>query len=254
LTAVEVITVILGLPANAKVLWIMLKTRADSSTSDIFTANLALIDILFCSMITLEIINTFFTIQKKIIDAMLFFWGFSEMGGPLFLTCVCVDLYLAVLHPITFMKFRDHKWKAVCSAVAWVFTISYSTSLVTFPIKYMEIIFPVILFSVLIVIVICNISILRALKESGPGSQEVHPVKKRAFNSVLAIFMTIMTCYFPIVFAFAVKNRVSQYIFSCYIMPLPLSFMCVGRCIQPFLYMYRVGKLFFSKRKEVLAN
>uniref|UniRef100_W5NLA4 G-protein coupled receptors family 1 profile domain-containing protein n=1 Tax=Lepisosteus oculatus TaxID=7918 RepID=W5NLA4_LEPOC len=241
LKAAEVITAILGLPANAKVLWIILKNKADSSTSDIFTANLALMDILFCSMIALEILNTHFLNQPNISQGLYFFMGLSEIGGPFFLTCVCVDLYLAVLHPIAFMKFRDHKWRAVCSAVAWVFTVCYSTSLMIIQMDYMEVILSVIQFSILIVIVICNIYILRALKESGPGGQEVHPIKKRAYNTVLVNFLIIMISYIPAVLAFTLKSRFTNHVFSCYIIPFPLSFMCVSNCVQPFLYIYRVG-------------
>ncbi|XP_061118029.1 proteinase-activated receptor 3-like [Conger conger] len=234
----QFINLFLGIPANLMVLWLLHKNKGDSSTSDIFILHLAVLDTFFCLIPPLEFANKVFLTISSTWYVLRFFYGVKD-SSPLFLSCICLDRYMAVLHPITFTELKDRSHRTVCTAVVWLFTLAYAVAKCVDNIPNFEKAFVVMLLSAFAFMLFCNVAILHALRQSGPGRDEMHPVKKRAFKMVLIILAIIVFNYFPSVALFPFQERFSQDEFVCFVYPIAFAFLDISSSIQPILYLSR---------------
>ncbi|XP_041093734.1 chemokine XC receptor 1-like [Polyodon spathula] len=242
-SAIEILTAILGLPANVTVLWILLRKESALSSSEVFILNLAVMDALFCLNTPVDIFNDYFMDNPIVYLVTHFVYNFNVIGGPLFLCCICMERYMAVVHPVTYLGFKSLTYRVLCSAVAWAVTVALSIylSIATFELStyvvsgYMSALF--------IVMIFCSISILRVLRRSAPGRDEIHPMKKKAFQMVFTILMIFLVSYFPAIAMFPFESYFNRIIFQCYILPVCFSFFTPSSFIQPLLHLSNVGAL-----------
>ncbi|XP_061118031.1 proteinase-activated receptor 3-like [Conger conger] len=234
----QFINMFLGIPANLMVLWLLHKNKGDSSSSDIFILHLAILDTFFCLIPPLEFANIVFLTTDTTWYVLRFFYGVKD-SSPLFLSCICLDRYMAVLHPITFTELKDRSHRTVCIAVVWLVTLIYAAAKCVGNIPNFEKVFTVLILAAFAFMLFCNVSILHALRQSGPGRDEMHPVKKRAFKIVFIILALIVFNYFPPVALFPFQEYFSHDEFYCYVHPIAFGFMDISSSIQPVLYLSR---------------
>ncbi|XP_067296487.1 proteinase-activated receptor 3 [Pseudorasbora parva] len=234
----QVINMLLGIPANITVLGLIWKNKGDSSTSDIFIVHLAILDTLFCLILPLEIASLVYLTTSSPWYVLRFFYGLKD-SSPLFLSCICLDRYMAVCHPITFTKLKDKWHRSLCAGAVWLAILAYAAAKSVGNIPKFEKVFTVMILVAFAFMLFCNVSILWALRQSAPGRDERHPVKKRAFKMVLIILAIIVFNYFPPVALFPFKEYFSLEVFGCYIHYIAFGFMDVSSCIQPVLYLSR---------------
>ncbi|XP_071378445.1 proteinase-activated receptor 3 [Centroberyx affinis] len=232
----QFINMFLGIPANIMVLWLIHKNKGDSSTSDIFILHLAVLDVFFCLIPPLELANIVYLTTSSTWYVLRFFYGIKD-SSPLFLSCICLDRYMAVLHPITFTELKDRRHRAVLATVVWLVTLAYAAAKCVGNIVKFELAFTVMILAAFTFMLFCNIAILWALRQSGPGRDEMHPVKKRAFKMVLIILAIIVFNYFPPVALFPFQHYFSDDVFRCYIHYLAFGLMDFSSSIQPVLYL-----------------
>lgn len=231
----QFINMFLGIPANIMVLWLIHKNKGDSSTSDIFILHLAILDVLFCLIPPLELANIVFLTNSNTWYVLRFFYGMKD-SSPLLLSCICLDRYMAVVHPITFTELKDRQHRAVLAIVVWLITLVYASAKCVGNIPNFEKVFTGMILAAFAFMVFCNIAILLALRQSG-RRDEMHPVKKRAFKMVLIILAIIVFNYFPPVALFPFQDYFSQDVFICYIHYIAFGLMDFSSSIQPMLYL-----------------
>ncbi|KAF6735308.1 hypothetical protein FQA47_022086 [Oryzias melastigma] len=133
-------------------------------------------------------------------DLVMFFVGyvfivFTWVGETLLHVLTCVERYLAVVHPITYLHLKNEKAiraRNVTLGCVWLLC-ALLTSLMTL---VMFIINVYLLIVSLAVIVFCSISVLCALVRPGPGEksgrlEKVNHSKKRAFCTILVILVVL---------------------------------------------------------------
>ncbi|KAM6975919.1 proteinase-activated receptor 3 [Tautogolabrus adspersus] len=232
----QFINMFMGIPANLMVLWLIHKNKGDSSTSDIFILHLAILDVFFCLIPPLELANIVFLTTSSTWYVLRFFYGIKD-SSPLFLSCICLDRYMAVVHPITFTELKDRQHRAVLALVVWLITLAYAAAKCVGNIVNFEKVFTGMILAAFVFMVFCNIAILWVLRQSGPGRDEMHPVKKRAFKMVLIILAIIVFNYFPPVALFPFQHYFSPDVFRCYIHYVAFGLMDFSSSIQPMLYL-----------------
>ncbi|XP_077354157.1 proteinase-activated receptor 3 [Festucalex cinctus] len=237
----QFVNMFLGIPANIMVLWLIRKNKGDSSTSDIFILHLAVLDVLFCLIPPLELANIVFLTTSSTWYVLRFFYGMKD-SSPLFLSCICLDRYVAVVHPITFTELKDRQHRAGLAMLVWLVTLAYAAAKCVGRIVNFEKVFTAMILAAFAFMVFCNIAILWALRQSGPGRDEMHPVKKRAFKTVLIILVIIVFNYFPPVALFPFQHYFSPDVFRCYIHYVAFGLMDFSSSIQPLLYLSK-GKV-----------
>lgn len=195
---VDSVNLILGLPVNGFVLWLILTASRESIASEVFSLNLALSELLFsfsgvCSFIYLEVKS--FLVSR----VFMFSFGLLLTARPLFQCCICMESYTGVVHLVLYLRLKPFRYRLSCCSVMWlIILLSCTYNLCTFSdtlYLYVYFIQSALLFCVML---FCSLSVLRALKRPGPGDKDrgrkkSSRMKRKAFRIILLImiFMTM---------------------------------------------------------------
>ncbi|KAM9843955.1 G-protein coupled receptor 183-like [Aulostomus maculatus] len=248
----QCINVVVGIPANILVMSILIHIRKEPSTSDIFLGCLAFMDMYFSTMTPISFLNLYHWHSKEVWSALKFSFGVKDTSGPLFLSCICLDRFIAVLFPHAFGQLKHIKYRLTLSLLVFCLTFAYSAAKVVGGLPNFEKVFTGEILAAFTWMVVCNGSILWALKKSGSaGKDEMHPMKKKAFKMVLSILCIIVLNYLPPVALFPFEDHYAPHVFRCYVQPVGFAFLNISCTIQPLIYLSRLEKIPFlpdSKR------
>ncbi|XP_069632926.1 proteinase-activated receptor 3 [Haliaeetus albicilla] len=126
--AVYLSAVLLGVPSNAIILW-MLLFRIRSVCTAILYTNLAVSDLLFCIMLPFKIayhINGNNWIFGEIMcrTTTVVFYG-NMYCSILLLTCISVSRYVAIVHPFTYKSLPKRAYAIAVCATVWTIVFLY---------------------------------------------------------------------------------------------------------------------------------
>lgn len=121
--ATYILALVVGLPGNLAALFVFtFKTRTRTAFS-VYISNLALADILILCTLPFKIhyhLNSnnwqFGDIACRIIGLLFFANIYMSIC---FMTCICVDRYMATVHPHTYLRMRSPWCSIIVSAVLW---------------------------------------------------------------------------------------------------------------------------------------
>lgn len=242
----QCINVVVGIPANLLVIAILINNRKEPSTSDFFLGFLAFMDVYFGVMTPFSFVNLYYWHSKDVWSAIKFAYGVKDTSGPLFLSCICLDRFVAVLFPVLFGQLKHIKYRLSLSVLVICLTFAYSAAKMVGGLPDFEKVFTGEILATFVWMVTCNASILWALKRSpGLGKDELHPLKKKAFKTVLYILLIIIFNYLPPVALFPFEDYYSPDVFRCYIQPVGFAFLNISSTIQPLIYLVRLEKVPF---------
>ncbi|XP_060882889.1 G-protein coupled receptor 4 [Labrus mixtus] len=239
---VKVFNLAVGTPCNFLVIWQIATRKSDASTCDIFIFNLAILDAYFGLMTPIEMTNRLLLDDSRIWYSQRFAYGIKDVA-PLFLVCICLDRYMAVVHPVLFSGIRDNKIRIGISVVVWGFILAYGfTKCFLGVMSVNEVFSGVILFS-FAVMVFCNISVIWVLRRSVAGKEEMHPVKKKAFKMVLIILGIIVANYLPPVALMPFVPYYTFLQFRCQISISVFAIMDLSCSVEPLLYITKMERV-----------
>ncbi|KAJ8372212.1 hypothetical protein AAFF_G00293310 [Aldrovandia affinis] len=159
--------------------------------------------------------------------------------------CVCVERYLAVLHPLTFLRYRPLRYRVGCSALVWMITFGGCSAFVFLQHSVLNFALVVFMILLLSVMTFCCLAILRALRSPGLGEGEgqgPHLAKKRAFRIITVSLVITMATYLPMIVASSLQDHVSYRSFCIvYLTCYSFSVFCI--LVQPLHFLSRAGKL-----------
>ncbi|XP_016150741.1 G-protein coupled receptor 183-like [Sinocyclocheilus grahami] len=120
--------VVIGIPANILVMANLINTRNEPLTSDIFLGCLAFMDAYFGFMTIISFLNLYHWRSAIGWMALKFSYGVKDTSGPLFLSCVCLDRFIAVIFPIAFGQMKDIKYRIGLTIVVLLLTFAYASA------------------------------------------------------------------------------------------------------------------------------
>ncbi|XP_043933293.1 lysophosphatidic acid receptor 6-like isoform X2 [Protopterus annectens] len=212
---------------NAMALWYFFATKSITSPNCVFMVNLAVIDFIFALTLPFKVVYhalqndwIFGEILCKI-NGSLFFANLY--GSSLFLTCICIDRYIAVVHPIKSLQLRKRKYRIITSCVLWAILAAvimfltfkgplttafengntaclenFSSSSWKGRISGVSLVSAVIGFIIpFLVIVICYPLIACKLMEKSTATKNTHSIKKRALRTILIVLFVFVVCFAP---------------------------------------------------------
>ncbi|XP_029905356.1 lysophosphatidic acid receptor 4-like [Myripristis murdjan] len=246
--AVNTVNLFLGFPSNGFILWLMVTRAGRVNALEFFSLNLTVSELLFglssiCAFIYL------FHKSVSVFVANVFFSIFLFMGRPLFQTCICVERYIAVVHPVLFLQLKTLKYRVVCCAAVWLLVLGACIMQV---LMLNNLILTqcccigvyLLLFSVKL---FCCLSVLRTLRKPGPGTggrdkEGSDKVKMKSFKVLLIITVSTVLTYLPFIITFTLYGYISQEQFFASFGICTCFAMMTG-IVHPFLYLHRMGKL-----------
>ncbi|XP_055771389.1 P2Y purinoceptor 4-like [Salvelinus fontinalis] len=246
-TAADSINLILGLPTNVYVVWLIVTGAGGTMASDFFSLNLSVSEILYILSNLMLIVHYNIQDNGAFWSVGTFFEGFNLFGRPLFQCCICVERYLAVVHPVTFLKYKPLRYRVGCCGVVWL--ILLGSCFVNMLSNYESAWFFCLIFNLftLSVMLLCCLAVLWALKRPGPGEGEregegMNNMKLRAFRIISMITVSMIVNYVPLVLLLVSYHFIEPVEYFkgssiCFFITVVSGF------VQPLLYLHRSGKL-----------
>lgn len=243
---VSVLAACVGVPASMWLLWVLIQRQRNGFSNDVYMLNLTIMDLIFNIFSIPGVLNYLVWTDYFYSAIADILYCFNMSGRPLLMACVCVDCYMAVVHPITYIKRRHSSYRLVACAAIWGFTFLFGMLMIfnrsLFTSSYAVI--PYLLS--LPIIATCDLAILYTLKKPDPSRRsEVHPQKQRALQTITnSLVMTIMS-YLPPLVVYGCQNFIpmsaqdKMCILSMPILIAPL----IGSTIMPFLYLDNLHSL-----------
>ncbi|XP_059397954.1 C-C chemokine receptor type 5-like [Carassius carassius] len=237
---------LVGLPTHCYVAWLIISRAGNGVASEFFVLNLSVSEIGFCVNCLTFVLSQWFSF---IVDFKLYLIGLIISGRPLFQCLICVEYYLAVVHPVTFLKYKPLRYKVICGSVTWIIILGSCLccmfTILRHYIVHMWFLSVQFLFFFLIQL-FCLVAVLRALKQSGPSerrreTEEENHMKRRAFYLILITTVTMVITYAPYCIS-GFLTIVTGKIFEAQWVPGLFCYVLAG-FVQPVLYLHRARKL-----------
>ncbi|KAL1250378.1 hypothetical protein QQF64_021383 [Cirrhinus molitorella] len=199
------INVVLGLPANCYILWLSVKEMIQGQSTEIFIFNSALVEVTFCTSYAFIIQQYFFNCTHCKFG-VYFPSLLLLLGRPLFQSGICVERYIGVLHPVTFLKLKPMKYRITFSIIGWILIVISSFMVSVNILELHQLVLPELLVFLSIKVFSC-LMVLKALKRSGPGDDfkrkdGVNQDKLKAFRIIRIVLASAVLMWKKLVDVF----------------------------------------------------
>uniref|UniRef100_A0A3B3XML6 G-protein coupled receptors family 1 profile domain-containing protein n=1 Tax=Poecilia mexicana TaxID=48701 RepID=A0A3B3XML6_9TELE len=125
--SIYILALIIGLPGNLVALYVFTVRISPRTAFSVYISNLAAADVIILCMLPLRI---HYHLHENV-------WEFGDFACQLtgtlyyaniymsicFMTCICVDRYMATVHPHTYLRMRNPKWSLLVSVALWCFVL-----------------------------------------------------------------------------------------------------------------------------------
>ncbi|KAF4090635.1 hypothetical protein AMELA_G00054280 [Ameiurus melas] len=235
-------------PAHLWCLWVHFCTKRKIKVTQFFFLNNIIMELIFCMECGIELLSMVFVKNYMMWNVLYFFFGLSWVGRPLLQTCICIERYLAVLHPVTFLRYKGIKYRIAATVAAWLMASAYGVNLANAMI-FPDYIYTFVFIIALSVVSFCCVSVLCALKHPGPGDTHIskrtgrdggNQQKRNAFKTIFSALLLILFTYLPqTILIFFNGTGVDQILFVCSVVPFINSVNVFGVIITPLLKLYK---------------
>ncbi|KAK2830674.1 hypothetical protein Q5P01_018605 [Channa striata] len=231
----DIITFLIGQPVVTRLLWITFTSKKEK---DILNLNLAVFLNVQFLMSILHLL-ALFVIKNIQMQVLKFLIVYAEIGGPVSLCFICIQRYVAVIHPTSYPLLKKYRCRELWAVLVWLTAVPTAFAS-TFGgdnmAPFREDMINTISFTVMVcmtaVIARVSIRVAMTLKTSGPEGNKLSPGKRRAFTTVCAIAATTLCFYIPV--ALLQKFRtMNKYIYECVITPVCILLLSVAGVVHP---------------------
>ncbi|KAI5616386.1 uracil nucleotide/cysteinyl leukotriene receptor-like, partial [Silurus asotus] len=238
----QILSSLVGLPLNCYMLFLLFTEGVRKDIDVTFNVSQCASEILLSFTAPLSIachLNS----DLCVVKALGFFWGISMSARCHFQCCVCLERYIAVVHPITFLKYNRARYRLPCAVVSWIDSLVCAVStMFSFP----QLPFSTLaaIFSFLFIVdLFCFLMILKALRETGPCDMESDEAggkafKRRAFKLVCVNLMVSLVQSLPLLYLFFVRQKFSLEVFNFGI-AISLCMNFSAGFVHPIVFLHR---------------
>ncbi|GLD68574.1 uncharacterized protein AKAME5_001988700 [Lates japonicus] len=222
------------------------------SNSDFFTYNMAVMELIGVLTDAMNFYS-YFTSIHEIFSVTSFLGFYVWYGQMLFPVMTCVDRYVAVVHPITYLRLRQGvrvHIRNISTVCVWLLGFEgpglqflmeeYSNRIVIASACQMVFFLMAMLF--------CSLSVLRVLIRPRPGEvggerMRIHQSKQRAFRTIMIITGVLLLKFGGnLVCDVVVSSHISGNL-VCVLSVSRAWFSLPSSLVLPLLFLHRAGKL-----------
>ena len=252
----NIVNVLVGQPVVVKLLWI---TLASSKATDILNVNLALFHNFQYLIATLHVFFLFaLPDQHTVILRCLFVLG--EIGGTTNLSFICLQRYVAMIYPTFYPLLKKCRYSEVCAVTVWILSVPFAVATVIvevcdFPVRaqLLDAFQFTLMASMLGMVVQSSITMARTLRKCGPGQNNLHPAKRKAFKTIRATSAIAFFFYIPVSVLERMGN-ISECVFECVLMPGCIVLLSAASVVHPLFYLFTQGELCTCLKQERKAR
>ncbi|GAA6225467.1 uncharacterized protein LOC121177396 [Lates japonicus] len=217
--------------------------------SDVFTYNVVFMEMVSVLGCCLFSSGSLAGIKSMILVALDMF-SITSPGQILFHLLTCVERYLAVVHPITYLGLRQSggvRIRNISVACVWLICFGWFGISKVLVASFNSIATSCLLVFSIISVSFCSLSVLCVLIRPGPGDmggdrERVDQTKRRGFYNITAIMGALMLRFVGILVSVMMSSYVQTHtvcmvVFSGLWLTLPSSL------VLPLLFLHRAGKL-----------
>ncbi|CAK6980887.1 P2Y purinoceptor 3-like [Scomber scombrus] len=244
---IKIFILVSALPANVALMLMLLSRKAAMSASEVLALNVSVMNVLFCLGMPLDIyiiLHEGSHTAHSVRDAI---FALNIFGCPLLLTFMCLERYIAVACPVTYLRFGRREYRIVLSACAWILTIAVALLTYFLGVFNIALYLSITISLLFLVMLLCLLGIVRVLCRSGPGESSGAnlPLKRRAMKNILAVMVPSVVAYSPLMalvpyivleVAKDVEHKTPK---QCNVLQFLLAFPNIGLYIGPMFYLSR---------------
>ncbi|KAL7375679.1 hypothetical protein ABVT39_021978 [Epinephelus coioides] len=173
-------------------------------------------------------------------------------GQTFFHILTCVERYLAVVHPVTYLGLRHSagvRIRNISTGCVWLLCFGWIGVTALYMPEFPIIPFLSFLIFSLFVVSFCSLSVLHVLIRPGPGEvggdrEQVHQSKQRAFHTIMAIMGVLCLMFVGILVCVALDaSPLLSSTDGCVVMISAIWFSLPSSLVLPLLFLHRAGKL-----------
>ncbi|MBN3303477.1 G-protein coupled receptor 20 [Amia ocellicauda] len=247
LVVINAVIFVVGIVLNSLALYVFCFRTKPKTTSVIYTINLVVTDLLVGLSLPTRIVMYYSGGECLTCSFVHIFSYFVNMYcSILFLTCICVDRYLAIVQLEASRRWRNPNFaKGICIFI-WLFAIVVTYSILTTAIKYaaccLSKLFALTVFEFflpLIIIVVFTIRIMCAL--ANPNlMQQSRERRMRAVQLLVTVLVIFTICFTPFhvrqVLVYAYPDMPHHISLIVYHITVTLS--SLNSCMDPIVYCF----------------
>ncbi len=223
------------------------------SLSDFVTYNMAVMDLIGVSGYTISICGGYANLPVMM-SVGFYIGAFPWCGQMSFPILSCMERYLAVVHPITYLRLRQVggvRIRNISTGIVWLECFSgvgFCVLLFNYP-EYSLIPSASLMAFVLIAVIFCSLSILYVLIRPRPGEVgghrvRVHQSKQRAFHTIIIITGVLLLRFGGnLVCNVMSSSPTVSYSAQCVVKAAAGWFNLPSSLVLPLLFLHRAGKL-----------
>ncbi|XP_071319458.1 G-protein coupled receptor 15-like [Trachinotus anak] len=237
---------LVGCPACVAVLWKLFgkhKAGTPITPNDVFMISLTIMDLVFLFFVPFGLCNFLLWHISSVQMLSNFVYSLNLAGRPLLTACICLDCYLAVVHPVAYRTRKSLTPRLLVAAAVWTVTMVQGTvSIIISELNHSAWAMFVYVIA-LPIIVICDASILRTLRKSYRGGGDLHPMKKKALQIITNSMVMTVISYVPPVLIYLLGHLIisDEKEYECFLAIPILITPTAGSAIMPLLYLGNLG-------------
>lgn len=229
--------------------------RRMMSHSDVLTGQIMVAELIGIVAITLIFCGSVSGRKATMLTGINAFIAYQFIAVSLYVL-TCVERYMAVVHPTTYVGLRKEKGSRIRNAgVCWAWLLSFIEGGIAIYFKpSLSICSTAVTTLNLVVVSFCSLSVLRVLYRPRPGaeggSRQVDAFKLRAFYTIFVVLGVLLLRYGFHIFATAIisLSGIDEYS-VCVFWMSGFWFSLPSRLVAPLLFLHREGKLLGPNRR-----
>ena len=228
--------------------WCQQRSNTTTSNSDLFTYNMVFIELLSVFGFILVCLGTY-TNFPPMMTGGTYLFTINISGQMSIHVLTCVERYLAVVHPVTYLSLKKEKGiRSFAIACAWLLSFAgiaciyiKQNGITTITVCYTSF--------VLIIVSFCSLSVLCVLirpgqGEGGGGRQQLDQSKLRAFYTIMMILGVLMFRFVGVVISILLMSSPGVINDQKCSLWLSMFWFCMpSSLVLPLLFLKKSGKL-----------